>query len=97
MTWNSVEIQKWSNISATPASFTVRGGQYGVTVHAGTWSSGSVTLQRLANDGATYVTCLMAFSADGYATVNLPSGTYQLTVASATGIYADVTAIATVQ
>jgi hypothetical protein len=35
-------------------------------------------LQRLAADGANYVTALTAFSADGYASVNLPGGTYQL-------------------
>jgi hypothetical protein len=35
-------------------------------------------------DGSTYVTCLTAFSANGYATVELPPGQYQLAVASAT-------------
>ena len=94
--YNSVEVHSFSNISATPATFTLRGGQYAVTVHA-TWGGGSLTLQRLAPDGATYVTVLTAFSADGYATVNLPSGTYQLTIATATAIYVDVVAIVTTQ
>jgi hypothetical protein len=94
--WNGIEIQSYSNISATTAPFSLRGGNYAVTVHAGSWSSGSVTLQRLAADGSTYVTCLTAFSADGYATVNLPSGTYKFTVASATGIYVDITGVLTV-
>jgi hypothetical protein len=94
--FNSIENKKFSNISATPAAFTLRGGQYGVTVHA-TWGGGSVTLQRLAVDGATYVTCLTAFTADGYASVNLPSGTYQLGVATATGVYVDLVAIVTAQ
>lgn len=86
-----VDANTFTNIAATPAQFTLRGGQYAVTVHAGVW--GTVTLQRLAADGATLVTCLTAFSADGYATVNLPSGTYSLTIAGATGVYADVTSI----
>jgi hypothetical protein len=37
---------------------------YELTVHAGTWGGGSVTLQRLAADGSTYATALKAFSAD---------------------------------
>jgi hypothetical protein len=94
--WNAVESQSFSNISATTAAFTLRGGQYAVTVTA-TFGGGSVTLQRLAADGSTWVTCLTAFSAAGYATVNLPSGTYRLTVATATAIYADVTSVVTNQ
>ena len=94
-TYNGQELQTWSNISATSAAFTLRGGLYGVTVIAGSW--GTVTLQRLADDGSTYVTALTAFSANGYASAYLPSGTYKLTIASATGVYADVTSIITPQ
>lgn len=94
--WNQVEYVVFNNISATPASFTLRGGNYGVTAHA-TWGGGSVTLQRLSPDGSTYVTVLVAFSADGYANLNLPSGTYQLLVATATGIYVDIVATVTSQ
>ncbi len=92
--FNTPEIFTYSNISASTAPFTLRGGQYGITVHA-TWSSGSVTLQRLAVDNSTYVTVLTAFSADGYASVNLPSGTYKFTVATASAIYLDITSIVT--
>jgi roadblock/LC7 domain-containing protein len=92
--YNSTEKQEFSNISATTAAFTLRGGQYGVTVN-GTFGGGSVTLQRAALDG-TYVTCLTAFTAAGYATVNLPSGSYKVAVATATGVYVDVTSVAVV-
>lgn len=88
--YNAIETHAFSNISATPASFTLRGGNYAVTVTA-TWGGGSMTLQRLATDGATYVTVMTAFSADGFATSNLPNGTYRLLIATATGVYADVT------
>lgn len=94
--FNGVEKQVWPNISATPASFTLRGGQYALTATA-SWGGGSATLQRLAPDGATYVTCLTALSADGYATVNLPSGTYRLAVATATALYADLVSVAVQQ
>jgi hypothetical protein len=87
------EALTFSNIAATTAAFTLAAGNYGVTVHA-TFGGGSVTLQRLSADATTYITCLTAFTADGYASVSLPSGSYRLTVATATGIYADITVIA---
>jgi|SRR5271156_2290790 len=93
--FNGVELFAYKNVSATQGPFTLRGGQYAVTVLA-TWGGGSVTLQRLGDDGSTYITCLTAFSANGYATVNLPSGTYQLAVATATAVYVDVTSVITV-
>jgi hypothetical protein len=95
VTWNSVERFAFSNISSTPAPFNLRGGSYGITAHSATWSAGSTTLQRLAPDGLTYVTVLTAFSADGYASVNLPAGTYELAIATATGVYADIVGIVT--
>jgi len=88
---NRLTLKTWSNISATPAAFGLPGGLYGLTV-MGT-GFGTVTLQRLAPDGSTYVTCLTQFSANGYASAQLPSGKYQLTVATATAIYADIVAI----
>lgn len=95
--FNQIESNVFSNISATPAAFKLRGGNYGITVHADTWGGGSVTLQRLCPKAATYVTVVTAFAADGYASANLPSGTYQLTIATSTGIYADVVSIVTSQ
>jgi hypothetical protein len=93
MTQWSSETHSFNNISASPATFQLYGGAYGVTVHAASWSSGSVTLQRLAADGATYVTVMTAFTQDGYASGNYPAGTYKLTIASATGVSADVTSV----
>lgn len=92
--YNTVEKQVFSNISATPAAFTLRGGCYGVTVKA-TWGGGSLTLQRLSADGSTYVTVLTAFTADGFQSANLPGGTYKLLLATATALYVDVTSIVT--
>ena len=92
--FNKVEKHEFSNISATPTAFVLRGGQYGVTAMA-TWGGGSVTLQRLAMDGSTYVAVLEAFTENGFATANLPSGTYRLLVATATAIYVDVVSIVT--
>jgi hypothetical protein len=94
--FNQIEVQRFTNISANTSGFTLRGGTYGVTVHA-SFGGGTVTLQRLTTDGSTYVTVLTAFSADGYASANLPSGTYRLTIATATAVYADVVSTTTTQ
>jgi hypothetical protein len=96
MTWNSVERFTFSNISATPPSFQLRGGSYGVMVDSVSFGGGSVTLQRQSVSGA-FVTVLTAFSASGYASVNLPAGTYQIAVATATAVYADIVGIVTTQ
>ena len=82
--------RSWKNISATPTPFKLDGGFYRLTVHAETWGGGSVMLQRLAADGSTYATALKAFSADGLATAYVVSGVYQLTIASATDVSADL-------
>jgi hypothetical protein len=94
--FNKVESFPFTNISSTPASFVLRGGNYGLTCHA-TWGGGSATLQRLSPDGSTYVTVITAITTDGYASANLPSGTYRLSIAAATGVYCDVVSTITTQ
>jgi hypothetical protein len=85
--------RSFSNISATTAAFSLPAGNYGVTVTA-SFGGGSVTLQRQAADGSTWVTCLTAFTAAGYATVLLPAGSYRFSIATATAVYVDIAAIA---
>ena len=90
--YNSIADVVFSNLSATPASFTLRSGNYSVTAIAA-WGGGSVTLQRLAADGSTYVPALPAFSTNGMANTYLPSGTYKLAIATATAVYVDIVSI----
>ncbi len=97
MTWNSNEVLSWQNIAANSPTFTLRGGGYGLTVHAGSWGTGNVVLQRLGLDGATWVSVITPLTADSYINVNLPSGTYRLAVNSVTGIYADLVSVIVVQ
>jgi hypothetical protein len=89
---NRLTNQTWLNIAATPASFSLAGGLYGITATA-TWGGGTVTLQRLAPDASTYIATPAAFAADAYLSVYLPSGTYRLAIASASAVYADVVGI----
>jgi hypothetical protein len=86
------QIVTFDDVDATPASFLLRGGLYAVTITA-TWGGGSVTLQRLAADGTTYVTVTDAFTDDAYLSISLPPGTYRLLMATATAMYADITSI----
>lgn len=92
---NNLAPVTFSNISATPSAFSLIGGVYALEVIA-TWGGGSVTLNRRAGDGSTYVSTGIVFSANGFQTVQLPSGTYQLAVVTATAIYADIVPIATI-
>lgn len=83
----------FSNISATTDPFPLDGGVYVVDALA-TWSSGTVTLQRLGPDGANYLTAATALSADGTSGgVVLSRGTYRFAVATATGVYVGVSRV----
>lgn len=79
----------FTNINATPDDFELAGGKYGIAVVA-TWGGGSVQLQKVGPDGSTLLPVMTAFTDDGYVTADIPRGTYQLTIATATGIYASV-------
>jgi microcystin-dependent protein len=85
------ENQQFSNISASTNPFSLLGGTYGIDVVA-TFGGGSVKLQKLAADGSTYLSVSSAtdFTAAGYQTVQLPFGTYRLTIATATAAYASI-------
>ncbi len=89
----------WSNgfkvagATATQGPFELLGGEYGVTVHTDTWNGASVTLQILGPNGTTYVTCVTAFTADGYATVFLPPGQVQMLVSVAVPTNVNLTCI----
>jgi len=76
--------------NSTPAPFVLRGGAYGLTLHATTW--GTATLQR-QTPGGVLVTVLTAQSADGYNEIHLPNGTYQLTLSGITAIDGDIVSI----
>jgi hypothetical protein len=86
------ENVNFSNISATTAAFVLRGGNYLVEIVA-TWGGGSVTLQRMAMDGSTYLQVLTPFTANAVQLSNLPSGTYKFAVTTAAAVYAEIARI----
>ena len=92
-----------SNVNASvPVVITV-GGRYRVCVSA-TFSGGSVKLQQLSLDGTTFVDLVApfnnagtevdlvvgTFAANGSKELVLSPGTYQLTIATATAVYAAI-------
>ena len=81
-----------SNVSATTAAFTLRGGLYMIIVTA-TFSAGNVVLQTLTADNVTFVNVHTAITAAGVASVTLPNGQYRWAITTATAVYASVVGI----
>lgn len=77
--------------NSTPADFVLRGGAYGLTLHATTW--GTATLKRKTAAGNYVAVVAAAQAADGYNEIHLPNGTYQLTLSGITAIDGDITSI----
>jgi hypothetical protein len=75
----------FSGLSATPANFYLLGGRYAFSVSA-TFGGGSVTLNQLQNDGSTLIPAAVAITAAGSEVVDLPPGTYQVTIVTATAV-----------
>jgi hypothetical protein len=81
----STEAVTFSNISATTAAFTLRGGRYAFTVNA-TFGGGSVTLQTLGGDGTTWLPVSSQTAANSVA-VDLAPGQYRIAIATATAVF----------
>ncbi len=88
---NGWDSKTFSNISASTGAFRLAGGKYLLTCSA-TFNSGSVTFEALAADGSTWLTVGTAFSAAGTQVVDVGPGQYQFAIASATAVYASVSA-----
>lgn len=102
----ATEAVKFDNINATTASFLTLGGFYNATVIA-TFGGGSVELQQLAEDGATWVSLLFPFNnagvevdlvigkftANGMKQFILAAGQYRFLVTTATAVYASLTRV----
>ena len=83
-----------SNVAAASSpfgAFQLLGGYYAISVIA--TGFGSVTLQALGPDQATWLTAATAIAANGITYVYLPPGTYRWTAAGVTGLYATVVRI----
>ncbi|MFO1099746.1 MAG: hypothetical protein U1E81_16135 [Xanthobacteraceae bacterium] len=88
----SIETVKFSNISATTAAFTLKGGKYAIVASA-TFGGGNLQLQALAADGSTYVNVGSSITAAGLTTYDLPPGSYKIAVTTATAVYVSITSV----
>lgn len=86
----------FANQTSNTGAFTIRGGQYSLTVH-GSVFAGPYSLQRQAADAATFVNVMTPSSVDSFNTLNIPDGTYRIAISSGSNIFADLTAIATIK
>jgi hypothetical protein len=76
------------NASATGGAFTVYGGKYQLRCVA--TGAGSVTLQVLGPDNATWLTAATAFTASGVEVADLAQGQYRWAVSGLTAVYTAV-------
>lgn len=97
------EAVSWSNISASKQFELTLGGRF-LFIASATWGGGSAKIQALSQDGSTYVDIFGAFdatdaeqnvaintlTANGALVLDLPPGSYQLTIATASAVYASV-------
>lgn len=65
--------------------FTLLGGRYAFAVHA-TFGGGNVQLNVLMPDGTTYIAASAALTADGTQIVDLPPGSFEIVITTATGV-----------
>jgi hypothetical protein len=79
---------KFTEASATQGPFAILGGLYAFMAGASWNDSGTVTLQILMPDGTTYVDVHEPFAADGYTTFDLPAGTVQVAIETASSVQA---------
>jgi hypothetical protein len=84
---NAASLQLLSNASATSAVMQWPGGRGWFSAKA-TWGGGSVGLQYLLPDGATYVAAHTALTADGGVAFELPPCLVKAVVTTATAVYA---------
>lgn len=82
------EAFTWSNVSTSQTFVAKIGGRFSFDVIA-TWGGGSVDIQKLAQDGSTYVTVLPAtFGSNTVQLLDLAPGSYKVVITTATAVYA---------
>lgn len=102
----SGEAYQQKNVAAgTYGPILIEGGTYQLAAKA-TWGGGNLALQQLLPDGTTYLalfgqpssatpnTWVASLTADGVLTFsNLPPGTYQIVITTATASYVSLTRV----
>jgi len=93
MSATATESKKFSSISAPTAPFTLKGGKYALTVvNAG---AGTVDIQVLGPDGATWLDVSSNITGNGIGTADLPPGQYRINPSGVASITAAITSVPT--
>lgn len=71
--------------AGTSDVFKLMGGKYAVVASAASWGGGNLAMQVLGPDGTTYVACITAITANGFAVYDLPPGTYRFVLTTTNG------------
>jgi hypothetical protein len=90
----AVDSKEFSNLSATTAAFTLKGGYYMVAAVA-TFGGGNVELQILGPDQSTYLSAPTALKLMAAGTIAgyLPPGQYKFVITTASAVYCSVTGV----
>jgi len=75
-----------------PIPRALKGGKYAL-IASGTFGGGNVQLQALSMDGVTYINIGASITVAGLINFDLPPGSYQLTVTTATAVYAVIASV----
>jgi hypothetical protein len=75
---NGADNKLFKNVGTTQGPFVLQGGTYGISVVSGSLGTGTVTLEMLGPDGTTLIQAVPAFTANGYGSISLPPGQYEL-------------------
>ena len=77
-----------NNTGAGTYPFSLNSNKYTISVMGAGF--GTVTWNVIGGDGVTAVPLMPSFTANGFATIDLPAGDYNIVVATATGVYVNV-------
>ncbi len=80
-------------VGASAETATLQGGRYQLFVWSATFGGGSVAVQQLASDGATWITVSALITVAGATVVELPPGMYRLFSITATVVLASLARI----
>jgi hypothetical protein len=81
-----------SDVAAGSYKFVLLGGKYGLSI-VSTFGGGNIAFNKLGPDDATYILLATAYTTNTYAVFDLPPGTYELVITTATATYANLCGI----
>ena len=82
--------QFWNTIDATPGSFNLDAGRYGLNVSAAVWGTAILEHALPTTPALTWLPVTASLAANGYTVIDLPAGLYRLTLAGITDLVGSI-------